>query len=76
MHVKRILTDDNNFEITVSSILMGVSSGHSVFSYASPGYRGTPFGKQCSVQTVPYIRFISYQKFTQISFSISTSHFP
>jgi len=36
-HVKRILTDDNNFEITVSSILTGFSSGHGVFTSCIPG---------------------------------------
>ena len=36
-HVKRILTDDNNFEITVSSILMGFYSGQGVFTSCIPG---------------------------------------
>ena len=38
-HAKRISTDDNNFEITVSPILMGFSSGHGVFTSYIP--RGT-----------------------------------
>jgi hypothetical protein len=78
-HVKRILNDDNNFEITVSSMLMGFSSGHGVFTSCIPRGGGgtvTPhLGKQRSRQTVPYIRCMSYQYFTQISPSISTTHF-